>query len=61
MKAARSRRPVSLRYAAWDGRRSERTLRPYGIMAHSGRWYVTGAATCVPRLTACADAAAGNG
>ena len=26
-----------------DGRRSERTLHPYGIVAHSGRWYVTGA------------------
>ena len=26
-----------------DGRRSERTLHPYGLVAHSGRWYVTGA------------------
>jgi predicted DNA-binding transcriptional regulator YafY len=41
--AARNRRPVALRYTAWDGRRSERTVRPYGIVAHSGRWYVTGA------------------
>ena len=28
---------------AGDGRRSERTLHPYGLVAHSGRWYVTGA------------------
>ncbi len=25
-----------------DGRRSDRTLHPYGVVAHSGRWYVTG-------------------
>src|SRR4051812_8858297 len=36
-------RPVSIRYTAADGRRSERTLHPYGLVAHSGRWYVTGA------------------
>ncbi len=30
-------------YTAADGRRSERTLHPYGLVAHSGRWYVTGA------------------
>jgi predicted DNA-binding transcriptional regulator YafY len=36
-------RPVSIRYAAADGRQSERTLHPYGLVAHSGRWYVTGA------------------
>jgi predicted DNA-binding transcriptional regulator YafY len=41
--AARSRRPVAFAYTAWGGRRSERTLHPYGIVAHSGRWYVTGA------------------
>ncbi|GHH41581.1 transcriptional regulator [Lentzea cavernae] len=35
-------RPVSVRYTAADGRRSERTLHPYGLVAHSGRWYVTG-------------------
>jgi predicted DNA-binding transcriptional regulator YafY len=35
-------RPVSIRYTAADGRRSERTLHPYGLVAHSGRWYVTG-------------------
>ncbi|MDT7726944.1 MAG: hypothetical protein QOI21_3520 [Actinomycetota bacterium] len=36
-------RPVSIRYTAADGRHSERTLHPYGLVAHSGRWYVTGA------------------
>ncbi len=41
--AVRHHRPVSIRYTAADGRRSERTLHPYGIVAHSGRWYVTGA------------------
>lgn len=40
--AVRHRRPVSIRYTAADGRHSERTLHPYGLVAHSGRWYVTG-------------------
>jgi predicted DNA-binding transcriptional regulator YafY len=35
-------RPVSIRYSAADGRRSERTFHAYGLVAHSGRWYVTG-------------------
>jgi predicted DNA-binding transcriptional regulator YafY len=41
--AVRHHRPVSIRYTATDGRRSERILHPYGLVAHSGRWYVTGA------------------
>ena len=41
--AARHRRPVAVSYTARDGRRSERTVHPYGIVVHSGRWYVTGA------------------
>ncbi|MFI0214017.1 helix-turn-helix transcriptional regulator [Streptomyces lydicus] len=41
--AVRHRRPVSLRYVDGGGRRSERTLHAYGIVAHAGRWYVTGA------------------
>ncbi|GAA4620500.1 WYL domain-containing protein [Actinoallomurus vinaceus] len=41
--AARHRRPVAVGYSAWSGRRSERTVHPYGIVLHSGRWYVTGA------------------
>ncbi|MEU4150819.1 YafY family protein [Streptomyces sp. NPDC026659] len=41
--AVHHHRPVSIRYTAADGRRSERTLHPYGIVAHAGRWYVTAA------------------
>ncbi len=41
--AVRHRRPVSIRYTGGDGHRSERTLHPYGLVAHAGRWYVTGA------------------
>ena len=41
--AVRHRRPISIRYTGGDGRRSERTLHPYGLVAHAGRWYVTGA------------------
>lgn len=40
--AVRHRRPVSVRYTDRGGRRSERTLHAYGIVAHAGRWYVTG-------------------
>jgi predicted DNA-binding transcriptional regulator YafY len=40
--AVRHRRPVSISYTDRDGRRSQRTLHVYGIVAHSGRWYVTG-------------------
>ncbi|MFI5062673.1 MAG: helix-turn-helix transcriptional regulator, partial [Streptosporangiales bacterium] len=32
-----------MRYTAGDGRRSARTLHPYGLVVHSGQWYVTGA------------------
>jgi predicted DNA-binding transcriptional regulator YafY len=40
--AARQRRPAVIAYTDRGGRRSERTVHPYGIVAHSGRWYVTG-------------------
>ncbi|MFC8535778.1 helix-turn-helix transcriptional regulator [Streptomyces sp. NPDC057249] len=40
--AVRHRRPVSVHYVDRDGRHSERTLHAYGIVAHAGRWYVTG-------------------
>ncbi|WP_327177726.1 YafY family transcriptional regulator [Streptomyces sp. NBC_01335] len=40
--AVRHHRPLSIRYTGRDGRRSERGLHPYGIVAHAGRWYVTG-------------------
>jgi len=45
--AVSNHRPVSIRYTAADGRRSERTLHPYGLVAHSGRWYVTGAVPAI--------------
>jgi len=41
--AVRHHRPLSIRYTAADGRRSERTFHAYGLVSHSGRWYVTGA------------------
>jgi predicted DNA-binding transcriptional regulator YafY len=41
--AVRHRRPVAIRYRDRHGRRSERTLHPYGIVGHARRWYVTGA------------------
>ena len=41
--AARHHRPISIRYTAREGRRSERAFHPYGLVAHAGRWYVTGA------------------
>jgi predicted DNA-binding transcriptional regulator YafY len=41
--AARDRRPVAITYTDRGGRSGDRVLFPYGIVAHSGRWYVTGA------------------
>jgi predicted DNA-binding transcriptional regulator YafY len=41
--AARGRHPIALTYRSFSGRQSERTLHPYGMVVHSGRWYVTGA------------------
>jgi predicted DNA-binding transcriptional regulator YafY len=41
--AIRRHKPISIRYTAGGGRRSIRTLHPYGLVSHSGRWYVTGA------------------
>ncbi|ONI81395.1 transcriptional regulator [Actinosynnema sp. ALI-1.44] len=40
--AARDRRPVKLAYTASHGGVSERVVDPYGVVAHSGRWYLTG-------------------
>ncbi|HEY5151644.1 MAG TPA: YafY family protein, partial [Mycobacterium sp.] len=40
--AARDRRPVAITYTSTGDRRSERTVHPHGIVAHSGRWYVVG-------------------
>lgn len=41
--AVHHHRPVSIRYTDTSGRPSERTLHPYGLVAHCGKWYVTGA------------------
>ncbi|GIJ49976.1 transcriptional regulator [Virgisporangium aliadipatigenens] len=40
--AAREQRTVTLAYTSWDGRSGERDLDPYGLVFHTGRWYVTG-------------------
>jgi predicted DNA-binding transcriptional regulator YafY len=40
--AAGQRQRVRLRYRSWNGTGSERDLDPYGLVLHSGRWYVTG-------------------
>ncbi len=40
--AAHNRCPVRLRYIDRNGRASTRTMLPWGLAAHRGRWYVTG-------------------
>ncbi|GAA5190731.1 WYL domain-containing protein [Rugosimonospora acidiphila] len=40
--AARHRRPVSIDYTTWRGETGQRRLDPYGLVFHSGRWYVIG-------------------
>ncbi|WP_433257337.1 helix-turn-helix transcriptional regulator [Streptosporangium sp. CA-135522] len=40
--AARRGHTVRLAYRSWRGDSSERDLDPYGIVFHSGRWYVAG-------------------
>jgi predicted DNA-binding transcriptional regulator YafY len=40
--AAREHRTVRIAYTSWDGRAGERDLDPYGLVFHTGRWYVTG-------------------
>ncbi|MER6165646.1 helix-turn-helix transcriptional regulator [Streptomyces violaceorubidus] len=40
--AVRHHRPVAIRYTGGRAGRGERTLYPYGLVAHAGRWYVTG-------------------
>ncbi|MFH8442528.1 helix-turn-helix transcriptional regulator [Streptomyces sp. NPDC018026] len=37
--AVRHHRPLAIRYSGGSG---ERTVYPYGLVAHAGRWYVTG-------------------
>jgi len=41
--AARQRRAALIGYTDRGGRRSDRTVHPYGLVAHRGRWYLTGA------------------
>ncbi|WP_022882219.1 helix-turn-helix transcriptional regulator [Gryllotalpicola ginsengisoli] len=40
--AARDHRPLWFEYTSRIGHGSARTLLPYGIVAHAGRWYATG-------------------
>ncbi|WP_433796688.1 helix-turn-helix transcriptional regulator [Actinoplanes sp. CA-252034] len=40
--ATRQQRPAVIGYTDRADRDSDRTLHPYGIVAHAGRWYVTG-------------------
>jgi predicted DNA-binding transcriptional regulator YafY len=40
--AAREHRPLLIRHRRRDGTTSERTLLPWGVVEHQGRWYVTG-------------------
>ena len=40
--AARQRHPVVFGHRSREGAVSERTLLPYGLVAHAGRWYVAG-------------------
>jgi predicted DNA-binding transcriptional regulator YafY len=41
--AVRRHRPISIQYTSGGGRRTVRTLHPFGLVNHAGRWYVTGA------------------
>ena len=41
--AAGARQPVALDYTDRNGRRSNRVVHPYGLVVHSGRWYVVAA------------------
>ncbi|WP_242440564.1 helix-turn-helix transcriptional regulator [Streptomyces sp. CB02923] len=41
--AVRRRRPVAFAYTDRKGSDSARTVLPYGLVGHSGRWYLTGA------------------
>lgn len=41
--ATGDRQPVSMEYRGRDGGLSHRVVHPYGLVAHAGRWYVTGA------------------
>ena len=40
--AARNAKTVAMTYTNWRGIKAERRLDPYGLVLHTGRWYVTG-------------------
>jgi predicted DNA-binding transcriptional regulator YafY len=40
--AARARRTVEIVHSNRHGHVSERTVQPYGVVTHAGRWYLTG-------------------
>ena len=40
--AARAQRTVEILHASRKGRATERTVHPYGVVAHGGHWYLTG-------------------
>jgi predicted DNA-binding transcriptional regulator YafY len=40
--AARNAKAVAMTYTNWRGTPTERRLDPYGLVLHTGRWYVTG-------------------
>lgn len=41
--AAGARRPVAIDYTDRHGRHTERIVHPYGLVVHSGRWYLVAA------------------
>lgn len=41
--AAGARRPVAIDYTDRNGRRTDRVVHPYGLVVHSGRWYLVAA------------------
>jgi predicted DNA-binding transcriptional regulator YafY len=41
-RAADEHRSVTITYTSTGNRRSERTVNPFGIVSHAGRWYVIG-------------------
>lgn len=41
--AAGARRPVAMDYTDRNGRHTDRVVHPYGLVVHSGRWYLVAA------------------
>jgi len=40
--AARDRRTLNIVHTSRNGRTTERTVHPYGVVTHTGHWYLTG-------------------